>query len=385
MTDLVALTMAPSEVPDAARRVWDRGDAVAVLPDGLPAAWRDQLLAVLRPDAVLGADGVELRTGIAVIEQRGASDAGALQPGDALVMATSGTAGDPKAVVLTHAALDHAAFSSSAYLGLDPDIRWLGCLPLDHIGGFGVVSRALRCDLDLVVHDRFDAGSVEVAAADGCTHTSLVPTTLARIDPRLFRRILLGGSAIPTDRPGNCVATYGMTESCGGVVYDGLGLNGVELRIDQNDQILLRGPTMLRCYRDGTTPFDDAGWYPSGDLGSIDPTTGVLSVNGRADDVINTGGEKVWPDRVEAVLRTHPGVAEVGVVGEPDDEWGHVVVAHVVPVDPSAPPELRALRDLVRAELPPYNAPRRLVIREQLPRTAIGKLRRSALSTPPQR
>jgi len=382
MTELVALALPPSEVPEAVRRIWDRGDAVAILPLGGPRSWRDELLRTLRPDAVLGRDGEEVR--------HGGGDTGgpSLCDGDALVMATSGTSGDPKGVVLTHHSLDHAAFASSVYLGLDAEPCWLGCLPLDHIGGFGVMSRALRCNLDLVVHDRFDAPAVERAALDGCTHTSLVPTTLARIDPTLFRRILLGGSAIPANRPANCVATYGMTESAGGVVYDGLGLNGVDLRIDRAGEILLRGPTMLRCYRDGTTPLDDAGWYATGDLGEIDGDTGVLTVLGRADDVINTGGEKVWPERVEALLRRHRSVSEVGVAGSEDPEWGQVVVAHVVAADPDAPPTLQALRDLVVAELPAHCAPRRLVLTDRLPRTSIGKLKRSELGRPqrhPQR
>lgn len=373
MTELVALALTPTEVPSAVRRIWDRGDAVAVLPQGAPPAWRDRLLHALRPSAVLGPDGIEVGL------DAGPTDGPALLDGDALVMATSGTSGEPKAVVLTHEALDHAAFSSSAYLGLEGDIRWLGCLPLDHIGGFGVVSRALRCGLDLVVHDRFDADAVDVAATHGCTHTSLVPTALGRIHPDRFRKILLGGSAIPADRPDNCVSTYGMTESCGGVVYDGLGLNGMELRIDHLGEIHMRGPTMLRCYRDGTSPLDDAGWYRTGDLGAIDAATGRLTVNGRADDLINTGGEKVWPDRVEAALRAHPAVAEVGVAGVPDDNWGQLVVAYVVPTDSAAPPTLEQLRDLVKAELPPCNAPHRLVLRDRLPRTGIGKLKRSQL------
>ncbi len=123
--------------------------------------------------------------------------AGPTEVGDAVVILTSGTGGDPKAAVLTHDALESSAYMTATSLGVDPAARWLACLPLHHIGGFGVVSRALVTGAELEVHPGFDADAVTDAARRGATHTSLVTTALARIDPSIFRVILLGGSAIP--------------------------------------------------------------------------------------------------------------------------------------------------------------------------------------------
>jgi o-succinylbenzoate---CoA ligase len=190
--------------------------------------------------------------------------------------------------------------------------------------------------------------------------------------------VVLGGSAMPPDLPPQAVATYGSTETGSGVVYDGVPLAGVEVRT-VGGEIHVRAPMLLRAYRDGTDPKDADGWYPTGDAGSWDATAGRLSVFGRIDDLVITGGENVWPAAVERVLGTCAGVAEVAVVGRPDPEWGQRVVALVVPADPADPPTLDALRDAVKAELPAYAAPRELVLVASLPRTPLGKLARSRL------
>lgn len=369
MAGLVALNLAggPAFV-DHLRRAWDDGDAVLPLDPRLPDAWRAMLVDTLRPTAIVDEHGV-----------RASLDGDPVEPGDAAVIPTSGTTGRPKGVVLTHAAIEHAAYASTTYLGMDAGCTWLACLPLHHVGGFSVVTRALVCGTGLVVHPRFEAADVELAALAGATHVSLVPTALQRIDPALFQRILLGGSAIPADRPTNSVATYGMTESGAGVVYDGLPLNGVGLRIETDGGISLSGPTMLRGYRDGTDPKDADGWYRTGDVGSVDPETGLLTVAGRQDDLIITGGENVWPDPVEQRLATVAGVAEVAVVGRPHPEWGQQVTAVVVAADPATPPTLDTLREAVKADLPAWCAPRAVEFVEQLPRTALGKIRRREL------
>src|SRR5690606_30654860 len=139
---------------------------------------------------------------------------------------------------------------------------------------------------------------------------------LARLDPAPWRRILLGGQAPPADRPANVIATYGMTETGSGVVYEGRPLPGVEVRVADDGEIHLRGPMLLRAYRDGTDPKDGDGWLPTGDLGELGPD-GHLHVHGRRGDLIITGGENVWPTAVERALVTHPAVAEVAVVGRP--------------------------------------------------------------------
>jgi O-succinylbenzoic acid--CoA ligase len=168
-----------------------------------------------------------------------------------------------------------------------------------------------------------------------------------------------------------------MTETGSGVVYDGRPLEGVEVRALQG-QLEVRGPMLLRAYRDGSSPVDAHGWLATGDAGAVS-ADGTVSVLGRVGDVVVTGGEKVWPEAVEPVLATVGGVAEVGVAGRPDPEWGQRVVAWVVPADRRAPPSLEALREAVKAVLPAYAAPHELVLVDALPRTALGKLRRSLL------
>ncbi len=322
------------------RRAWDDGDAVAPIDPRLPPAARAAFLDALMLDAPV-------------------------DEGDALVIATSGTSGEPRAVVLTHDAVAASARASNAALAATGDDCWWACLPLAHIGGLSVVSRALHSGTPL----RFDDD-------DDCTLVSLVPTMLQRRDTSRFRRVLLGGAAAPGGLAPNVVRTYGMTETGSGVVYNGRPLDGVEFRIDSGAQIHVRGPMLLRCYRDGTDPKDPHGWFATGDAGSID-ADGVLHVDGRIGDVINTGGEKVWPIAVERALEGAAGVAEVAIAGRPDDEWGKRVVAYVVPSGEA--PTLDALRDKVKETLPAYCAPKEVVLVEQLPRTASGKVKRNEL------
>jgi O-succinylbenzoic acid--CoA ligase len=141
-------------------------------------------------------------------------------------------------------------------------------------------------------------------------------------------------------------------------------------------EIHLRGPVLLRCYRDGTDPTTPDGWFPTGDAGWVDDD-GVLHVDGRLTDLIVTGGENVWPVAVERSLRTHAAIADCVVAGRPDAEWGECVVAWVVlaPGARDAPP-LDDLRDHVKADLAPWCAPKEIHVVDELPRTASGKVRR---------
>lgn len=345
---------------DALRRAWDAGDAVLPVDQRLPDAAKAALVARLGAAAVVDAAGETLLHGGVPIEE-----------GDALVVATSGSTGEPKGVVLTHAAVTASAEATSRRLHVTADDHWLACLPLAHVGGLSVVTRALHTGTRLTVLPGFDVAAVE---SSGATLVSLVATALARIDATRFRTIVLGGSRPPADRPPNTVTTYGLTETGSGVVYDRLPLDGVEMRI-VDGEVHLRCPMLLRCYRDGRDPRLPDGWFPTGDLGEIEPD-GRLTVHGRRGDLIISGGENVWPEPVEATLRTHPGVADVAVVGRPDPEWGDIVVAVVVPADPADPVALDRLRDHVKAELPAYCAPRAIRYRTAIPRTALGKIRR---------
>jgi o-succinylbenzoate---CoA ligase len=353
---------------DALRRCWDRGDAVLPVDRRLAAPARAALLDALRPGFLLDADGRRPRPGGVPAED-----------GDAVVVATSGTTGTPKGVMLTHAAVEASARATSLRLGVDPTAhRWLACLPLAHVGGLSVITRALVTGTALAVLPAFSVPEV-VAQAGPEVLVSLVATALSRVGAEHFHTVVLGGSAPPPGLAPNVVTTYGMTETGSGVVYDGLPLDGVEVTIDPTDhQIRLRGPMLLRGYRDGTTPLDADGWLPTGDAGALD-AAGRLTVAGRLSDLIISGGENVWPAAVEAVVRTHPGVAQVAVAGRDDPEWGQRVVAWVVPRSEGPTPTLAELRELVRSQLAPFAAPRELELVERLPATAIGKVVRSQL------
>lgn len=365
MPRLIALDLAAGpEFVDAVARAWDAGDAVFPLDQRLPDAERSRLLDALQPTHVRTAgDLVTRSTG------RPAED------GDAVVIATSGTTGAPKAAVLTMDALAAATRMTADALAIGPNDRWLLCLPPAHVGGFGVVAKALLGGVSIDAHPRFDAAAVEAAGRNGATLVSLVPAVLHRLDPSLFRVILLGGSAIPPDRPANSIATYGLTETTGGVVYDGVPLDGVRIRVGDDGQVLVASPTLLRAYRDAPAVLTPDGYFPTGDIGTFED--GVLHVEGRMDEVIVTGGQKVWPQRVETVLRAHPDVQDVRVVGRPDPTWGSIVVAEIVS---SSPPTLDELRSNAEEELPAYMAPRDLVVVEAIPRTSLGKIRRDRLS-----
>jgi O-succinylbenzoic acid--CoA ligase len=357
---LVPIDLVGEPFVDALRRAWDAGDAVLPVDTRLPRPAIERLLESMRVD-----DPVE--------------------DGDALVVATSGSTGDPKGVVLTHDAVRASASATSERLGVDPRTdRWLACLPLAHVGGLSVVTRALLTGTPLTVLPAFDPVAVLRAVVDErVTLVSLVATALRRIDAGLFRLVVLGGSHPPAVLAANVVTTYGMTETGSGIVYDGVPLAGVDVRVDtETGGIAVRGPMLLRCYRDGHDPKDGYGWFDTGDIGSIDDTTGHVHVAGRAGELIITGGENVWPDAVEAVLRADASVADVAVVGRADREWGQRVVAIVVPADVGAPPTLDALRAVVKEQLGSWAAPRELEFVDAIPRTAIGKIRRAELREP---
>jgi O-succinylbenzoic acid--CoA ligase len=382
--DLVAVTLPPGrDWAGIVGKVWEVGAAVFPVDHRFPTSLSRDLLDRAAPTIIVDAAGWH-RPG----SGRPVGD------GAALVVHTSGTGGVPKLVQFDRPAIDAAVASSTLALEASPHDRWLCCLPLAHVGGLLVLLRSILLGAPVTIHPRFDPEAI--AAEADSAFVSLVPTMLVRLldahaDMSRFRAMLVGGAAVPAwlgDRAraagANVIETYGLTESCGGVVYNGRPLPGTEARIDGAGGIQLRGPTVMRGYLDdaeGTAgAFAGGGWLRAGDAGWIDGQ-GRLRVAGRLDDLINTGGEKVWPAEVEAVLQGHPGVAEVAIVGRPDPEWGQRVVAYVVPADPTAPPSLEALRGHVVASLPRQAAPRQLVlVPEGLPRTASGKVRRAALA-----
>ncbi len=375
MGELVALELpAGPGFVDALRTAWDAGDAVLPVDPRLPPPAVERLLDALRPSRVVTPDGSHARPGGLPTE-----------PDDALVVATSGTTGEPKGVVHTHASVVASARATSSGLDVDPSRdQWVACLPLAHIGGLAVVTRSLVTGTPCTVLPRFDPRAVEEEARAGATLVSLVAAVLGRTDTTGYRAVLLGGAAPPTGLPAGVVTTYGMTETGSGCVYDGRPLDGVELRIGDgrlgaDGEVLVRGPMLLRAYRDGTDPRVADGWFPTGDAGRLEED-GTLVVLGRMAEVIVTGAEKVWPVQVEEVVAGHPGVAEVAVWKRPDPVWGERVVAWVVPSGAPPVPDLDELRDLVAGRIAPWAAPRELVVVDALPRTPGGKVRRSELS-----
>jgi O-succinylbenzoic acid--CoA ligase len=355
------------------------GPAIAPLDAGLPQARLGALIEALAPASVEGPDGITtVRSG----QEKGVAE------GTAVVVATSGSTGVPKGVELSAAALLYSARASLARIGARPGERWLCCLPATYIAGLQVLVRSLVSGTDPVLADRADARTV---AASGCVHVSLVPTQLRRlldIDISIsqdlshplagFRSVLLGGAAAPAGLLAAAraagvpvVTTYGMTETCGGCVYDGVPLDGVQVRIGDDESIWIGGPVLFSGYLGGARAPGD-GWLRTNDLGRTD-TAGRLVVRGRADDVINTGGALVVPGEVAAVLLACPGVRDAAVLGEPDPEWGERVVAVVVPTDPADPPTLELLRLHVQERLPRYAAPSRVAVVDALPMLSSGK------------
>ena len=364
MNSLIALDLAGGQrFVDELSRAWDNGDAVLPIDQRLATHAKRALMTQMRASQVID------ETGSTTLE--GGQET---QSDDALVVATSGTTGQAKGVVLTHAAVLASALASSRALGVDVNDHWLACLPLCHVGGLSVVTRALLTGNALTVMPGFDAQEVTRAAHE-CNLVSLVPTALQRIDPRLFRAILLGGSRPPNPRPANTIATYGLTETGSGVVYDGVPLVGVEISFTTDDEILLRSPMNMRSYRNGETCIDSAGWLHTGDIGRLLPN-GHLSVEGRRDDMITSGGEKVWPEAVEDSLRTLLIEQDFAIVGMDDDEWGQKVVLVSTAIDL----DIVEVRAHVNQTLPMYCAPKDIYHLPSIPRTALGKVQRHIIA-----
>jgi len=252
-----------------------------------------------------------------------------------------------------------------------------------------VLGRSWTVGTPVDVLARFDVEAVAQAATAGAKLVSLVPLMARRlleagVDLGRFRHVLLGGGPVAADLPGT--PTYGLTETWGGVVHAGRPLDGVEVALGHDDEILVRGLVVMRGYRSPTADADTAaaftagGWLRTGDAGSIDGR-GRLQVVDRLRDLVKTGGVSVAPSEVEAVLCAHPGVADVCVAGAPDPEWGERVVAYVVPADPTAPPTVDELRSFARDRLSGAKLPRQVVLIDAVPRTPGGKPRRRLLTS----
>lgn len=324
----------------------------------------------------------------------------------ALVVPTSGTTGTPKGAMLTAAALIAGASASHDRLG-GPG-SWLLALPTHHIAGIQVLVRSLLAGTipaEIDVSAGFDATGLPRAVGElgsGRRYAALVSNQLAKAlaDPAAtaaladLDAVLLGGGPAPRPLLDSAAAagitvvrSYGSSETAGGCVYDGVPLDGVEVRIDEpgpagEGRVVIGGVTLARGYRNPPAsrpdPFAEPGWFRTDDVGRFDEA-GRLAVLGRADDAISSGGLTVLPGPVEAVVCGHPAVAECAVFGLPDDRLGQRVAVAVVLEAGVGEPTLAELREFVAASLDVTAAPRELHVVDDLPRRGIGKLDRSAL------
>ena len=315
----------------------------------------------------------------------------------AVVVSTSGTTGVPKGAMLSAAALIASATATHERLG-GPG-RWLLALPAYHVAGLQVLVRSVVADVEPVaVSAGFDAAELASAVASlgsGRRYASLVA---AQLDKALreplatealasLDAVLIGGGPMPaglaekaTAAGVSVVRTYGMSETAGGCVYDGVPLDGVRVRIDDG-RVVLGGATLAKGYRNPVVPdpFAEPGWFRTDDLGVVDDS-GVLTVLGRVDDAISTGGLTVLPHLVEAALAGHPGVADCAVFGVPDERLGQRVVAAMVVTPGHTAPTLAELRAHVASSLDATAAPREIHVVDGLPRRGIGKVDRRALA-----
>ncbi|GGN73358.1 putative O-succinylbenzoic acid--CoA ligase MenE [Nocardia rhizosphaerihabitans] len=333
-------------------------------------------------------------------EARRLSDA--LKPGDpidddvALVVTTSGTTGIPKGALLGAEALRASGNATHDRLG-GPG-SWLLALPTHHIAGIQVLLRSILAGTEPTVLDVSggflpEALAGAVAAMRGPRrYTALVPTQLIKsLDSPVAAKalaeldgVLVGGAATPLpvyeralDAGITVVRTYGMSETCGGCVYEGVPLDGTEVRIEDG-RVLLGGAMIARGYRNlpDHPAFAEPGWFRTEDAGTYED--GVLSITGRLDEAIMTGGLLVIPQVVEAVLANHPGIRECIVLGLPDERLGQRVAVAIVPA-PGAAPTLDEIRAHVVAELDSIAAPRELAVLTEIPLRGPGKPDRAAL------
>jgi o-succinylbenzoate---CoA ligase len=360
------------------------GSGPAILPvdAGLPAARIAAILDAFAPGEVM--DDGPARTA------RSGGKGHGVDSGTAVIIATSGSTGAPKGVELSAGALLASSRASLARVGARDGERWLACLPVTHVAGLQVLVRSLAGGTAPAVAATADADALARAAAAGASHVSLVPTQLVRLMGSAAGRqalaryasVLVGGAAagaavLDGARAAGVrvITTYGMSETCGGCVYDGRPLDGVSVRSCDDGRLRIAGPVLMNRYH-GQPGLTAAalvdGEFLTSDLGAVDDR-GIVTVRGRADDVINTGGHKVIPGEVAAALSTCPAVREVVVVGRADPEWGERVVAVVVPADGIEPPTLELLRTHVLSALPRYACPSEVVLVDALPALPNGK------------
>jgi O-succinylbenzoic acid--CoA ligase len=382
-TEVVATSLTGRALSDLVFSCWEAVEAVAPVPPSAPPAERNRLLELLRPTHWHDADGRRARAG------------GVPVPADtAAVVTTSGTTGAPKGVELTRTGMEVMGRGYSAGVDASANDNWLACLPLHHVASLGVLARSFVTGVPFTVHDSFDLERVAQAPrTEGATIVSLVPTTVRRLldagaPLHEYRCVIVGGAPCPSHLREHAEAAgvrivdaYGLTETWSGCALNGLPIAGAEMRADDaTGEILVRGAMVMRGYRldpAGTAAaIDGDGWLHTGDVGTVGD--GRVRVVDRVKDIVISGGINVSPTEVEGVLGAIPGIADVCVVGVPDDEWGERVVAYVVASD-GGPPSLHAVREFARDQLSAAKLPREVRVVAEIPRSGSGKPLRRVL------
>ncbi|MET1002351.1 MAG: fatty acid--CoA ligase family protein [Acidimicrobiia bacterium] len=377
---VVAALLPGPALADAVMAAWAAGETILAMNPAAPAAEIERLLARLRPTHFCDGEGRRART-----------DGVPAPAGTAAIVVTSGTTGEPKGVELTRAGMEVMGRSYTAGLDAGPGDRWLACLPLHHVASLGVLARAYVTGLAWTVHDGFDIERVAASPrAEGTTMVSVVPTTLRRLldagaPMHEYRRVIVGGAPIPEalrtraeSRGVVVVDAYGMTEAWGGWALDGIPIAGAEGAVAPDGEVLVRGAIVMRGYRldieQTAEVLEDDGWLHTGDIGEI--VDGRVRVTDRKRDIVITGGVNVSPTEVENVLGHYPGVADVCIIGVPDEEWGERVVAYVVSDDA---PTVADLRAFARQQLSAAKLPREVRVVSEIPRSGSGKALRRLL------
>ena len=297
-----------------------------------------------------------------------------------VVIHTSGTTGRPKPVELTYGNFYASAIGNQQNLGVEPDDRWLCCMPLFHVGGLSILTRSVINQTEAVIHEDFDTERVRHALTEErITLVSLVATQLSRLldaglaNPPSLRAALIGGGPVPKALMERAQAagvpvipTYGMTETCS-QVWTGKPLPGAEIVNGPDGELLIRGPMVA------SRSLAEDGWLHTGDRGHIHED-GDLTVEGRIADTIVTGGENVSAAEVEEVLLAHPAIEDAAVVGRPDAEWGQAVHAFVVVAGDTG-----TLEAHLRERLAGFKRPKQIHEIDAIPRNAAGKILRGRL------
>lgn len=329
-------------------------------------------------------------------------------PGDLMLVYTSGTTGAPKGAIHTAAGMAANIEAAIECQGFDARTRTLAALPLFHVGGLCIqVLPTLAAGGTVRLHPRFDAGAWLSEVAHWRPTTSLLVPAMMRAlvehpawataDLSSLCFVNSGSQVVPVAlieafhaRGVPVAQVYGGTETGpvsivlrpkdarAQVGRCGRPALGVMVQLGVDGEVLLKAPNLMRAYHRSATPsFDAEGWFHTGDL-AVQHADGCYQIVGRSKELIISGGENIHPAEIENLLMQHPDVAECCVVGQPDPRWGEVPVLVVVPRAGRTMDEA-ALRALFEQRLARFKHPRRIVIVDSLPKTALGKVQRSDL------